>query len=305
MTRPGHNPFLQQETLVAQQELAVTYFVERDRYDPYEIVVVGEQRREEVSRITLRGPEIKQVPGTFGDPFRVVQALPGVASVVSLLPFPIVRGASPSSTGFLLDGTRVPLLYHLLSGPSVIHPDFIDEIQFYPGGAPVAVRRLHRRHRRRPHRARAPRRAPARLRREPPAGRRPRARADPAARRHGHRGRRATATRASCSASRPTRCRCRTGTTSCASTAARRRTAGPSSRSARATSSTRRRRPPTRNDPNPPLEPSLILGFHRLDLRYHHTFGALVDDLRARSLGYDRTDSQGTDFTVLARRARR
>ena len=59
---------------------------------------------------------------------------------VSLLPFPIVRGASPSSTGFLLDGTRVPLLYHLLSGPSVIHPDFIDEVQFYPGGAPVGPR---------------------------------------------------------------------------------------------------------------------------------------------------------------------
>src|SRR5262249_39392656 len=134
---PGHNRVLQQESLVASQQLAVTYLVERDRYDPYEIIVVGEQRREEVSRISLRGAEIKQVPGTFGDPFRVVQALPGVASVVSLLPFPIVRGATPSSTGFLLDGTRVPLLYHLLSGPSVVHPDFIDEIQFYPGGAPV------------------------------------------------------------------------------------------------------------------------------------------------------------------------
>jgi TonB family protein len=135
---PSHNPFLQQETLAAKQELAVTYFVERDRYDPYEIVVVGDQRREEVSRITLRGAEIKQIPGTFGDPFRVIQTLPGVASLVSLLPFPVVRGASPSSTGFLLDGTRVPLLYHLLGGPSVIHPEFIDEIQFYPGGAPAA-----------------------------------------------------------------------------------------------------------------------------------------------------------------------
>ena len=134
---PSHNPFVQQETLSPAQELAVTYFVERDRYDPYEIVVVGDQRREEVSRITLRGPELQQIPGTFGDPFRVVQTLPGVAAVASLLPFPIVRGASPSSTGFLLDGTRVPLLYHLLSGPSVIHPEFIDEIQFYPGGAPV------------------------------------------------------------------------------------------------------------------------------------------------------------------------
>jgi hypothetical protein len=63
--------------------------------------------------------------------------LPGVASVVSLLPFPVVRGASPASTGFLLDGTTIPLLYHLLVGTSVVHPEFIDEIQFYPGGAPA------------------------------------------------------------------------------------------------------------------------------------------------------------------------
>ncbi len=68
----------------------------------------------------------------------MIQTLPGVASVVSLLPYPVVRGASPSSTGFLLDGTRVPLLYHLLLGTSVIHPEFIDEIQFYPGGAPAS-----------------------------------------------------------------------------------------------------------------------------------------------------------------------
>jgi TonB family protein len=134
---PSHNPFLQQETLASAQELAVSYFVERDRYDPYEIVVVGEQHREEVSRISLRGAELQQIPGTFGDPFRVIQTLPGVASVVSLLPFPVVRGASPASTGFLLDGTTIPLLYHLLVGTSVVHPEFIDEIQFYPGGAPA------------------------------------------------------------------------------------------------------------------------------------------------------------------------
>ena len=133
----GYKAFLQQEKLDAKQELAVAYYVERERYDPYEIVVFGEQRREELSRITLRGAEIKQVPGTFGDPFRVVQTLPGVSSIMSLLPVPVVRGASPGSTGILIDGTRVPMLYHLLAGPSVIHPEFIDEVQFYPGGAPV------------------------------------------------------------------------------------------------------------------------------------------------------------------------
>ncbi len=133
----GYKAFLQTEKIDEKQELAVAYYVERERYDPYEIVVFGEQKREELSRITLRGAEIKQVPGTFGDPFRVVQTLPGVSSIMSLLPFPVVRGASPGSTGILIDGTRVPMLYHLLAGPSVIHPEFIDEVQFYPGGAPV------------------------------------------------------------------------------------------------------------------------------------------------------------------------
>jgi TonB family protein len=135
---PGHNVFLQRESLARGQELAVTYLVERDRYDPYEIVVIGEQRREEVSRIALRGAELKQVPGTFGDPFRVVQALPGVASIVSLLPFPIVRGNSPASTVASIDGIRIPLLYHLGAGPSVVHPELIDELVFYPGGAPAS-----------------------------------------------------------------------------------------------------------------------------------------------------------------------
>lgn len=133
----GYLPFLQQERLADGEQVAVSYAVEKERYDPYEVVVFGRQRRRELSRVTLRGAEIQQVPGTFGDPYRVVATLPGVASIISLLPLPVVRGASPGSTGFLIDGTRVPLLFHLLSGPSVIHPAFVDEVRFYPGGAPV------------------------------------------------------------------------------------------------------------------------------------------------------------------------
>jgi hypothetical protein len=52
------------------------------------------------------------------------------------------------------------------------------------------------------------------------------------------------------------------------------------------------------NDPTPPLAPSLILGFHRLDLRYHQTVGRLETLYRVVG-GYDHTYSQGTDFTLL------
>ena len=131
-----HEPFLQREVIDAGDELTVGYLVRRLRYDDDTVVVLGKRRRTEVSRITLKGREIQKIPGTFGDPFRVVQTLPGVTTPVSILPVPVVRGSSPSSTGFLLDKVRVPLLFHLLGGPSVIHPAFIEEIHFYPGGFP-------------------------------------------------------------------------------------------------------------------------------------------------------------------------
>jgi hypothetical protein len=294
---PSTNAFLQQETLAPQQELAVTYFVERERYDPYEIVVVGERRREEVSRIALRGPEIKEVPGTFGDPFRVVQALPGVASVVSLLPFPIVRGASPSSTGFLLDGTRVPLLYHLLSGPSVVHPEFVDEIQFYPGGAPAPYGGYTggiidgRTARARPGERLLDFDANflqiGAFVRQPMA---PLGVTVTAAGRYGYPGFLLGLATNEVSLSywdyqlRIDGGNARNGWTAFFFGARDELdTVAPNA---------------DPNAPNPPLTPSLVLGFHRADLRLQRTFDRL--ELTSRLvLGYDRTLSMGTDFSVL------
>ncbi|MBI5507239.1 MAG: TonB-dependent receptor [Deltaproteobacteria bacterium] len=127
-------PFRQQEILSAKSQLKVRYLLERATYSPYETVVLGQRERMEVSRTTLRDREIKQVPGTFGDPFRVVTTLPGVSSMTSMLTLPIVRGASPGSTAFLLDGIRLPMLFHFLGGPAVVHPEFIDHVDFYAGG---------------------------------------------------------------------------------------------------------------------------------------------------------------------------
>jgi len=133
----GYARFVVHEVLEEGHEVGVRYLVERRSYDPYELIVIGRMEREEVSRTTLRDREIARVPGTFGDPFRVVGALPGVGQVFSLLSYPIVRGANPGSTGILLDGIRIPQLYHYLAGPAVIHPSFIDRVDFYPGTFPV------------------------------------------------------------------------------------------------------------------------------------------------------------------------
>jgi len=87
--------------------------------------------------VRLADEELTQTPGTFGDPFRALESLPGVATVAWPAPIYAVRGSNPGNTGFFLDGVRVPALFHFALGPSVIHPYFFDNLEFFPGGYPA------------------------------------------------------------------------------------------------------------------------------------------------------------------------
>lgn len=104
--------------------------------------VVTTERAVAVSSTRLREQEIREVPGSAGDPFAVVRSLPGVSQVAGFLPYVVVRGAAPGNTGYYLDGVRVPLLFHVAAGPSVVHPYFIDEVDFFPSGVPVRLGRF-------------------------------------------------------------------------------------------------------------------------------------------------------------------
>jgi hypothetical protein len=88
-------------------------------------------------QVRLAAEELTQTPGTLGDPFRALESLPGVATVLWPAPIYAVRGSNPGNTGFFLDGIRVPGLFHLALGPSVIHPYFFQGLDFFPGGYPA------------------------------------------------------------------------------------------------------------------------------------------------------------------------
>ncbi len=94
------------------------------------------------TRVTLRAEELTVVPGTFGEPLRVVATLPGVARSPFGLGFFVVRGASFENTGFLVDGYPVPLLYHLGAGPAVLSSRLVTQLDFYPGGYPARYGRF-------------------------------------------------------------------------------------------------------------------------------------------------------------------
>lgn len=100
-----------------------------------EVTVQGQ--RAEIARTNLGAADIRQMPGAFGDAFRAIDALPGVTPIVSGLPYYFIRGAPPGNTGYLIDGVRVPLLFHFGVARAVIHPGLVDHVDFYPGGFPA------------------------------------------------------------------------------------------------------------------------------------------------------------------------
>ncbi|MBN1207804.1 MAG: TonB-dependent receptor [Myxococcaceae bacterium] len=98
---------------------------------------VSAQEAADGAPLRFESSELRELAGTWGEPFRAVLLLPGVGHVLSGTGHPVVRGAPPSATLFSLDGVRVPMLYHLGLGPAVVHPELIAGLDFHRGAAPA------------------------------------------------------------------------------------------------------------------------------------------------------------------------
>ncbi len=103
--------------------------------DPIEILIRADKLPPAVT--SLSRAEVRQIPGTFGDPFRAIEVLPGVTPIVSGLPFFYIRGAPPGNVGYYLDGVRVPYLFHVAVGPSIVNPALVERVDLYSGGYPA------------------------------------------------------------------------------------------------------------------------------------------------------------------------
>jgi TonB family protein len=131
-------------TLTPGDETRVVFRLERPqvtesspRAGAVEVTVRGERAAPSVT--TYSRAEVRQIPGAFGDPFRAIETLPGVTPVASGLPFFYVRGAPPGNVGYFLDGVRVPYLFHVGFGPSVVQPALVERVDLYPGGYPARL----------------------------------------------------------------------------------------------------------------------------------------------------------------------
>jgi hypothetical protein len=105
--------------------------------EPYELSATGRVEKARPNQQHVESEVMRELPGALGDPFRVLESLPGVVPVFNGLPYVYVRGAPPAGTVYYYDDIQVPALFHLALGPAVVHPAMIGNIDFYPSVAPA------------------------------------------------------------------------------------------------------------------------------------------------------------------------
>ncbi len=144
VTADGESPMATDEDLAAGEE---TSLVLRLAPLPLPVAAPSAQAEEPVQEVTVRGErpprevtkrrvskeEITHIPGTNGDALLSLQSLPGVARPPPLSGGLIVRGSAPQDTNVFIDGTNIPLIYHLGGFSSVVPSELLEKIDFVPG----------------------------------------------------------------------------------------------------------------------------------------------------------------------------
>ena len=109
-------------------------FLEKKYYTSFETTVTGKVSKRDDQAQSLTQEEFIKAPGSFGgDPVRAAQNLPGVAANGASAQI-IIQGASPDDTGYVINGHRVPLVFHFGGLSSVIIPEAVDRVDLLPSG---------------------------------------------------------------------------------------------------------------------------------------------------------------------------
>jgi TonB family protein len=139
---PGYEKFETEEDILPGKATEVVYFVRESPTGIPETIVRVQAEKKEVARRSISIETIERIPGTFGDPVKVVQNLPGVARAPFDFGLLLVRGSGPEDSGAHIDGIRVPQLFHFGAFRSIVTPILLDSVDFYPGGYGVTYGRL-------------------------------------------------------------------------------------------------------------------------------------------------------------------
>jgi TonB family protein len=121
----------------ANEVTDATLYLRPKGSSPYESTIEAEKDKLEVTKRSVDRKQMTTVPGTFGDPLRVIQNLPGMNRAPYAVGILLIRGSNPDDSGVYVDGHEIPILYHFLGGPSILNPEFLEKIDLFPGGFPA------------------------------------------------------------------------------------------------------------------------------------------------------------------------
>lgn len=137
VSRPGWITSRHNLEVVEGEVTQAKLWIKNANYGHNEAVGVYRRKREEVTRRTISVEEIRRIPGTMGDPIRVIQNLPGAARAPFGIGLLVIRGSNPEDSAVYIDGIRVPYIYHLGGLVSVLNSDIIQSVDYLPGGYSV------------------------------------------------------------------------------------------------------------------------------------------------------------------------
>ena len=133
-TLSNYEPSFSDEEFTPGERTQVVIYLQPRQSNKFETVIRRRRAQKDVAKISLSRDEVKRVPGTFGDPIRVIENLPGLARAPFIGGALIVRGANPADSGTYFDGVEIPILYHFGGLTSVVNAEFLEDIAFFPGG---------------------------------------------------------------------------------------------------------------------------------------------------------------------------
>lgn len=109
-------------------------YLEKTFVKTFETTVKGKAAKRDDQAQSLTQEEFISMPGSFGgDPVRAAQNLPGVARSGSSAQI-IIQGASAQDTGYVINGHKVPLIFHFGGFSSVIIPEAVSRVDLLPSG---------------------------------------------------------------------------------------------------------------------------------------------------------------------------
>ncbi|MCC6623612.1 MAG: TonB-dependent receptor [Deltaproteobacteria bacterium] len=115
----------------------VTLRITPDATSAYRTRVTNDAGTSSAARVRVPVERAREVPGSSGDPLKVLESLPGVARPAAAGPGAgelSVRGSAPEDTQITIDGLPLIQLYHFGNIYSVLQDEWIGDIDFRAGG---------------------------------------------------------------------------------------------------------------------------------------------------------------------------